>query len=487
MAKRIWISLAVLSLLALAGGGYWAWTRYLARPGTPQAPAMQTATVRRGDIVLTADGTGNLLPSAEKSLTFRVSGTLAEVKVKVGDRVKAGDVLARLETLTFDNAIRDATYTLEQARLALQKAQRKAESGTDLAAAWRNVESARLSLIGAQGSYSSTLLSSTVIELQKAKFWNDYWQSDLGDKWLRLQENPNSDSRLIQYEEAGTRAAEANANYLRIQQDAANNLNAAQRSLLSAQQAYQSALESYTDLKESTPVKDAELAVLQAETKLTQAQMDLANATLTASMDGTVTALTLEAGNSAGSTSVTLADLDAPRVRFWVEEADLGSVLVGNKVNLTFESLPERTFTGKIVRVDPALVSVGNTQAVQAWASVDRPAQPTQFFSNMTVEVEVIAHETRNALLVPVQTVRELAPGQTAVFVVKSDGKLELRLVQVGLQDFVNAEILTGVNPGELVSQGTQARTTLTTRTQTQNRNNNQPQGGQPFPGGGIR
>src|SRR5512136_889412 len=114
MKKSVWIVSIVIALLALGGGGYWAYTRYwlTLRAQTPQAPVMQTGTVRRGDIVLTADGTGNLLPSAEKSVAFRVNGTVTEVKVKVGDRVKAGDVLAKLETLTFDNAIRDATYAL---------------------------------------------------------------------------------------------------------------------------------------------------------------------------------------------------------------------------------------------------------------------------------------------------------------------------------------------------------------------------------------
>jgi RND family efflux transporter MFP subunit len=276
---------------------------------------------------------------------------------------------------------------------------------------------------------------------------------------------------------------------LNIQQNAANNLNAAQRSLLSAQQSYQSALSSYNDTKYNDPVKEAELAVLQAETKLTQAQINLQNATLTAPISGTVTALTLEVGNTAGTASITLVDLDTPLVRFWVAEADLGSVLVGNRVNLTFESWPDRAFTGKIVRVDPALVTEGNTQAVQAWASVDRPSEPTQFFSNMSAEVEVIAQEARNAALVPLLAVRELAPGKNVVFVVKGDGKLELRLVEVGLKDFVNAAIFSGVEPGEVVSLGTQARTTLTTRTQTQtqNRNNQPPGDGGPFPGGGIR
>ena len=232
MKKLGWIVLIIIALLALGGGSYWAYRRYWAKPQVASAPVMQTGTVRRGDIVLTADGTGDLLPSVEKALTFRVSGTVAEVKVKVGDKVKTGDVLAKLETLTLDTAVRDATYQLEQARLALQKAQRKAESGSDLSAALRSIESARLGLISAQGNYSSTLLSSNVIELQKAKFWNDYWQGELEGAYLSLQQNPNSDARRIHYEDMGSRAAEANANYLRIQQDAANNLNAAQRSLL---------------------------------------------------------------------------------------------------------------------------------------------------------------------------------------------------------------------------------------------------------------
>ncbi len=490
MKRRTWIGLIVLLLLA-AGGGYWAYTRYWVRARTPQAATLQSARVSRGDIVLTADGSGNLLPSAEKAVAFRVSGDVAEVRVQVGDRVKTGDVLARLDTLDFDSAVRDATYTLEQARLALEKAQRKAESGTDLAIAGQNLENARLGIISAQGSYSATLLTDITVDLQKAKFWDNYWQSELGDAWLALQENPNSDNRQIRYEDVGSRAAQAHATYLNLQQEADNNKTAAKRSLISAQQSYLSALSSYDDAKYSAPVKEAELAVLQAETKLTQAQMDLKNATLVAPMDGTVTEVTLEAGSSAGTATITLADLDTPLVRFWVEEADLGSVLVGNRVNLTFESLPDRNFTGKIMRVDPELVTEGNTQAVQAWASVDRPAEPTQFFSNMSAEVEVVAQETRNATLVSLQAVRNLTASQKAAFVVKADGKLELRLVQVGLEDYVNVEILSGLTPGEVVSLGMATGSTRSTQT-TRSSQSQQAPGGPPDrfvfpPGGGIR
>ncbi len=489
MKKRILTSLIVLMLLAAAGGGgYWAYTHYFVQPSTVQAQTLKTATVTQGDILITADGTGNLLPSTEKTVSFLTSGTVTEVKVKVGDKVKAGDVLAKLNTVDLDAAVREATYTLEQARLALEKAQRKAKDGTDLAVASATLESARLGIVSAQGSYSSTLLTDITVELQKAKFWNDYWQSELGDAWLALQENPNSDNRKIRYEDMGARAADANATYLSLQQEADNNKTAAQRSLVSAQQSYLSALSSYNDTKYSDPVKEAELTVLQAETKLTQAQENLQNATLVAPITGTVTAVTIEAGNGIASDStgsITISDLDTPLVRFYVEESDLGKVIVGNAVSMTFTSLGDRTFTGKIVSVNPALVTESNTQAVQAYASIDQPNQPIAFLSGMSAEVVVIAQETRNAALVPLEALRELTTGQYSVFVVKDDGTLELRQVEVGLKDLVNAEITSGVTPGEVLSLGTQTASTQTTKTTTQSSTSSQSQGmGGPMDGG---
>ncbi len=160
MQKRIWISLIVLVLLAAAGGGgYWAYKHYFTKTSTTQAETTQTATVTQGDILITADGTGNLLPSTEKTVAFLTTGTVTEVKVKIGDKVQAGDVLAKMNTVDLDAAVREATYTLEQARLTLQKAQRKAEDGTELTIAAQSLEAARLGIVSARGSYSSTLLT----------------------------------------------------------------------------------------------------------------------------------------------------------------------------------------------------------------------------------------------------------------------------------------------------------------------------------------
>jgi len=70
-----------------------------------------------------------------------------------------------------------------------------------------------------------------------------------------------------------------------------------------------------------------------------------------------------------------------------------------------------------------------------------------------------VAGEARNALLVPVQALRELSEGQYAVFVVGTDGQLEMRMVKVGLKDYVNAEIRSGLQRGEVVSLGEKTST----------------------------
>ena len=72
----------------------------------------------------------------------------------------------------------------------------------------------------------------------------------------------------------------------------------------------------------------------------------------------------------------------------------------------------------------------------------------------MTVDVEIISGEALGALLVPIQALREIAPGSYAVFIVDADGSLKLTPVTVGLRDFANAEILTGVEAGDIVSTG---------------------------------
>jgi putative ABC transport system permease protein len=141
----------------------------------------------------------------------------------------------------------------------------------------------------------------------------------------------------------------------------------------------------------------AELNVAQAHLNLESAQRSLEDVYLMVPMAGTATAVEGVAGESVGSEAlITLADLGQPHVQFWVEEADLASVAPGNAVNIVFEALPDYTFLGQIISVDPVLVDVDGTPAVQSYPSLDLAhqsgtAQPIDLLSGMNAEVEVVA------------------------------------------------------------------------------------------------
>ena len=93
--------------------------------------------------------------------------------------------------------------------------------------------------------------------------------------------------------------------------------------------------------------------------------------------------------------------------------------------------------------------------AVRAMVQLDMDsfAKPQTLPVGMNATVEVIGGQAENAVLVPVEALRELSPGQYAVFVME-DGEPTLRIVEVGLMDFTFAEILSGVEAGEIITTG---------------------------------
>jgi RND family efflux transporter MFP subunit len=202
-------------------------------------------------------------------------------------------------------------------------------------------------------------------------------------------------------------------------------------------------------------IREAQLALDQALLDLEDAHAGVEAATLHAPFDGTVTEVAALPGEYIGKSAfITLSVLDAPLLQFWVEESDMSGVAVGSPVEIFFEALPDTVFTGEVVQVDPALVTVDRTLAVQALASIDTSFYSGDLLGGMNAEIDVISAESRDTLLVPLQALRELGEDGYAAFVVLPDGELEMRVVEVGLQDLVNAEILAGLEAGELVSTG---------------------------------
>jgi multidrug efflux pump subunit AcrA (membrane-fusion protein) len=67
--------------------------------------------------------------------------------------------------------------------------------------------------------------------------------------------------------------------------------------------------------------------------------------------------------------------------------------------------------------------------------------------------VDVIGGRAENAVLVPVEALHKIGNGQYTLFVMQN-GKLRLHEIQVGLQDLTKAEIISGLNAGDIVTTG---------------------------------
>ncbi|MCX7683256.1 MAG: efflux RND transporter periplasmic adaptor subunit [Anaerolineae bacterium] len=450
--RRLWIM--ILMSLLLGGGGYVMYTRYFPQAGEEQAePTLQTAMVTQGDLVVTADGSGELVPAVELEVGFRVGGTLSEMRVRAGDRVRRGDVLARLDTTDLERALAEAEVQVQLAQLELADVQ-AGPSEAELADARAAVRNAQAELKLAQDAYEKTLNSSLDAAVKNQKTLYDWYVGYYYGKKLEYEagrlSQSDHDHAMNALLSAQGRWQEAVNKALIEEVQAKNRIEQARYALYQAQEKLR--------LLESEPLTDtlmrATLAVDQALLAREQAAANLKAAQLHAPFDGVVMEIVATVGEQIGANTpvLTLATLQEPLVHFWVEEADLAAVAVGNPVNVVFEALPDRTFTGTIVRVSPMLTTVGNTPAVEAWARLDLGAEEVSLLAGMTASVEVIAAQAQGVLLVPVEALRETAPGQHTVTVIRPDGTQETRAVRVGLTDGINAAVLEGLALGEVVS-----------------------------------
>jgi multidrug efflux pump subunit AcrA (membrane-fusion protein) len=111
-----------------------------------------------------------------------------------------------------------------------------------------------------------------------------------------------------------------------------------------------------------------------------------------------------------------------------------------------------------VVQVNPLLTTIDGVPALSAVATLSpATASPVgsvnRLLPGMNAAVEIIAGSAEDALLIPVEALRELGPAQYAVFVMV-EGEPQMRVVEVGLMDFSYAEIISGLAQGDVVTTG---------------------------------
>ena len=175
-----------------------------------------------------------------------------------------------------------------------------------------------------------------------------------------------------------------------------------------------------------------------------------------APFSGTVMSIDTSVGNNAssGATVITIADLDQPHLEVYLDESDWANVAVGYNCDVIFDILPDKTYSGTVTQVDPGLYTESGTSVVRAIVKLtDLNESAFNLPLGTTASVDVIGGKAENALLIPIEALHKAGDVYT-VFVMEN-GTPTLKVVEVGIQDLLYAEIKSGLNPGDVVTTGT--------------------------------
>ena len=130
---------------------------------------------------------------------------------------------------------------------------------------------------------------------------------------------------------------------------------------------------------------------------------------------------------------------------------------VSSKQEILLELLDQalELLTGEIIEISPILETVSNVNAFRTVVLLDQvsDAKPNALPIGLSATVDVIAGQTFDAVLIPVEALVEISPGEFIVYVVEN-GQPQPREIGVGLVDFTTAEIIHGLQVGESVTIG---------------------------------
>lgn len=448
-------SLAVAALVIGFGGLTAAQSQIAGQTGTETVvvPA-EMMPVSTGTVTQMLNAAGSLLPAEESVLTFSTSALVSEVLVSVGDVVRAGDVLARLDTTDAAARVRDAELALAEAQAARNTLAAPA-ADLDIRIAENNVAAAQAAMSAAASSGPSDAeIEIARLEVEQAK--NQLWQTQI-NRDVRLAPNPEFRGNNAYAQElstnAGVQNAETSVQIAQAQYENTASEGPDASSLASANAQYQNALAQLNTLLNGpteSALRKADIDVESAQLSLNEARRNLEQTVLVAPFDGLVAEVSLTVGTLPdGDSAVTLIDLSRYTIDLSIDESDVNSLALGQTVNLDIQALDDTPVTGKITRINIAPTVSG--QLVTYTTQVTLDPLEAALRPGMSATAEIVLQQVENVITVPNRFIQTDAAGQAAVTVQVAPGSYVPVPVTLGLRGDSESQIVSGVEVGQII------------------------------------
>ena len=346
-----------------------------------------------------ATGTVTLKTGAEVKIGARISGQLEKLMVKIGDIVRAGDMIATIEHEDLLARVAQFTADLKAEKARLKKI--KEEGPLEI-----NKLKAGLEELNVQISLAQKMLSRNQA-LRKKGIVSEFVVDEADERLLVLNAQINLVEEEIKLEEVRLQ------NDIRLQ-----------------------------DAK----VEKAAANILEEETQLSYA-------TITAPIDGVVAFVSTQEGETvvasmSAPTFVTLIDLKKIEVTAFVDETDIGKIQERQKVKFTVDAFPKKFFDAEIREIRPKAVIKDNVVNYEVMLEISKK-NISLLRPEMTANIVVTTGVHENVLVVPRGAVKR--SGKKSFAVMKTEIALSEKSIELGWRDGDAQEVVSGLSDGDQV------------------------------------
>jgi len=377
----LWLAAGASLLLCSCGN-----TRKVTAAGASNADKALTvtiATVESREVRRMVEAVGSLFAYDEVTISPEVDGRAEKVLVDAADHVTKGQLLVQILPLEYELAVAQQQALLDQARAKLGLAQGQEELGDPTQAA--SVKKAAADLANAEQKYRRT---------------------------AELPQEGVVSRQTFDEDEANYNAAKA---------------------------AYDLALQDVTNMQ---------AAIKQDEATLDLARKKLRDTSIRAPFDGFIRERDVTVGQylkaqATPTPAMGIVNIDPMRVRLKVPEKMAAWVLVGQPIQVTVEAFPDRTFSGKVWRINPSVDATTRTFDVEGLVDNHEHLLKPGFF----VKASIVSSKVEKVLLIPRRSVN-YAYGIYKVYVVNGN-KVKETEIKIGDPSGEDVEILEGVQQGD--------------------------------------
>jgi HlyD family secretion protein len=388
-AFTLCLALAAVLSLAMAGCG---------KGEKEEAPevAVQAVTAAKTDISRMVNTEAVIFPIAQSAITPKINAPVRKFYVIRGQKVREGQLLATLENRDLSASAMDNKGAYEQAEAAYN---------TNVNATLPEEEAK----------------AETDVQIAQQEF-------DAQQKLYASREDLFKQGALPR-----------------------KDLDSAAVSLAQARSAYRVAKKHLDDLNavgKQGALKSASGQLASAKGKLMNSEAQLSYSEVRSPINGVVTDRPLYPGEMASTSAALLTVMDISQViaKAHIPQSDALLLHKGDQAAITMPGL-EKPVAGKVSLVSPALDP--NSTTVEIWIQAANPDQ--QLRPGMTAQIAITAQTVKDALIVPASALINAKEDAAQVMVVDAQSQAQSRDVKVGIQSGKQAQIVSGLKPGEVV------------------------------------